>query len=157
MSRTEIQTWMSYYDISPSVKLFDHVSEEIEEEVELRKIIEQHEMALNPINVVFESLVNVLQEKRSMDELTESQEKTMVTEEVKKRTFSHILSYFQEEREEKIRELHSQWLTELQTYLRTTLEKMGNLHRDEVLYRISNRYRISGNSAILAILSLSSY
>lgn len=150
-NNNEIRTWMSYYSLTPSVKLYEYIPEDIEEEEVLRKIATRHESMLNPLDVVFESLVNILQEKISTEILTESENTMVLTKDVKKRAFVRIISYLRDDRENKLRELHSIWLNEVRTYLIKLYEELGDLQKDEVLYRVSYRFRVSGNSAIKAI------
>ena len=150
-----IQSWISLYELSPSLKLYDDMldSGNDAEIDEISGIVSNKSPSLNPIEVVLESLINVISENVSIDTLTSSEDKVLLNQEIRKKAAETILLFLKEDREQKLILMHKSWIEALVKFLRSLAESKGNLKMDEVLFRVSNRFRITASSAVRAVSS----
>jgi hypothetical protein len=151
----EISGFMRLFEMSPSLVLYeDMIETEGDERDELLGVIGDRGKSLNPIEVVVESIINAKSEEISMNQITSSREKVLITPNVRRQAISEILGWLQEEKETKLERLHESWLAELVSFLKHLLDSNPRLKTDELLFQVSRRFRISGISAIRAVLSI---
>lgn len=151
----QIANWMSLYELSPTLKLYDDM---IDEGVNIKiNGITKNTLSLpNPIEVVLESLLNILSENMSIETLTSSKDKIYLTKDIQNNAMNIIIEFTKTDKDRKLKHLHDLWIYKLIEFLQETYELYGNLKTDDVLYRISNKFRLSGTSATKAILSITS-
>ena len=68
-----------------------------------------------------------------------------------------IIDFLKEGKENKLKELHESWINEVLNYLNMLYREQGNIAINEVLYRVSDKFRISGESAIKATISVANF
>jgi len=151
----EIESFLDLYNYSPTLILFEplpdsNLSKEKEAISEIFKVSSKEK--LNPLDIVLESLVNVVSEHISCREVTHSRDKVLINSNVRNRAVEEILRLINGDKE-KLRELHREWLRMLVAFLKQLHPQ--NLKIDEVIFFVSNQFRISAVSAIRAIRSVS--
>lgn len=150
----QIEQWMDLYKTSPSLVLFEDMIDvdSEEEKQEFLKLIPPNE-TLNPIDVVLESLVNIISEKISSETITESEDKILINPIIRKKAVAVILDFLGRDYK-KVKMLHELWLKELLRFLRHLYKNTARMQIEEVLFQISKRFRISGISAIKTVSTI---
>lgn len=150
----QIEQWMDLYKTSPSLVLFEDMIDvdSEEEKQEFLKLIPPNE-TLNPIDVVLESLVNIISEKISSETITESEDKILINPIIRKKAVAEILDFLGRDYK-KVKMLHELWLKELSRFLRHLYKNTARMQIEEVLFQISKRFRVSGISAIKAVSTI---
>lgn len=149
----KIETWMEMYKLSPSLVLFDDLvgAEYVSQNEAVLGIIREYGESLNPIDVVLESLVNKISEKISSEILTTSKDKVLITLDIRQKAIDKILQFIKKDPRRRLKWLHQNWLAALINFIKVISENGGNLKREEVIFQVGRRFRISSISAIRAI------
>lgn len=148
-----INEWMKLYETNPSLKLYDVILDTSEETTKIINKISINSVP-NPIDVVFESLINVISEDYSSKNLTDSKNKVLINKEIIENASLELIKYLENSSYDEIKEIHDVWLNNVYNYIIELFNNIGNLQMDELLYRVGERYRISSKSAIKALNSL---
>lgn len=121
--------------------------EEIEEIAGMNK-----SKSLNPLDVVLESLINVLSEKFSIDTLTESKNTVYVDQSMEELAAQRIISLVKND-VSLLEEIHKKWLGGLRSFV-SGLKQKGAHTLHEAIFQVSLKFRISASSSLKAIASL---
>ena len=158
MMSLQVKEWMTLYKINPELKMYENLLvKNTEERIEEVIVGDNIRSTLNPIDVVLESLMNVLTESISIKEITTSQDTTYITKSLREHAKNIIIDFLKEGKENKLKELHESWINEVLNYLNMLYREQGNIAINEVLYRVSDKFRISGESAIKATISVANF
>lgn len=150
----ETRYFLELFNSSPTLVLFgdilnsDKVNGEIAEIVNIGKKEE-----LNPIEVVMESLVNVISEDISRKELTCAKDRILINKDVQNKAVETVLNIISANKL-KLKKLHSQWLDWLRSYLEQLYHEVKSRNVDEVIFLVGRRFRISSQSTIKALNSI---
>lgn len=152
----EIEDWMTMYDFAPSLVLFNDMiaDEHQKQEKAFQKIVEECKEELNPIGVVLESLVNVISEHLSAEKITSSEDKILVSTEIRQLAIDTVSQFIEKNPKARLKMLHQRWLMSLRKFTKDMSQKHGNIRIEEALFRICRRFRISGVSAIKGISAI---
>lgn len=149
-----IESWFALYEESPSLVLFDNLVTEdngdVDELLRNRATDIRH---LNPIEVVIESFINIISEGISKQTVTSSEDKVLITSSIRSKATHVVVQMLRTVSDQELSQMHERWLRNLIAYLEGQKDK-GDLKRDELIYLVSERFRISGNSATKAISSI---
>jgi|GEM_PF-3799818 len=110
------------------------------------------EKDLNPLEVVLESLVNVLSEKLSVGVLTSSRTMACVNNSTRQQAIEQIIKLVKNDGSI-LRKMHGAWLRELRDFL-NEMKVEGIQTLQEVLFKVSFKFRISATSSIKAIATV---
>ena len=150
----EITSIMQLYDESPSLVLYENLLEINEYNEKICNLLEVgQQQALNPIEVVLESVVNIFSEKVSSEEITHSEEKVLINQDMQNRAIQRIIDLIGNSRK-KLQELHRLWLEDLSDFLHKFFAERKQVNIDELVFEVSSKFRISSSSAIKAIASI---
>lgn len=150
----EIISIMQLYNDTPSLVLYEDLLEINEENERICELLEVgQQQALNPIDVVLESVVNIFSEKVSSEEVTHSEEKVLINQDIQNRAIQRVIKLIGGSRE-KLKELHRIWLEDLKAFLQQLYQTRKRMNIDEVIFVVSSKFRISSTSAIKAIVSV---
>jgi hypothetical protein len=156
--KEEIHSFMELYNYLPTLMLFENLladGDYLRKKENVSRILELSEEAkLNPIDVVLESLVNVVSEDISRQRLTHSTDKILINSDIRNTAVDRILTFVDND-ERKLRELHKAWLNRLKMFMKQLYQRDKNMKIEETIFRVSNQFRIAGLSAITAIASVS--
>jgi hypothetical protein len=155
MTDSNVEAIFQLYDTSPSLVLFESVSnEEYSKESEVvSSVCKLSERKLNPIEIVMESLINVFSEEISSKEITLTKESVLVNSRVRSLAVEKIIALINNDNSI-LKMLHDMWLDKLRSYLTQLYNERNHLTIDAVIFRVSNQFRISSLSAIKAIKSI---
>ena len=153
--KEKIESFIELYESSPSLVLFENLLDfDHKKEKEFSAILELGEQEkLNPVDIVLESLVNIISEEISRREVTHSEDKVLINRDIRNMAVEKILKFFGNNKT-KLRKMHQLWLGALKVFLNNLYEKRKNLKIDEVIFLVGSRFRISALSAIRAIASI---
>lgn len=153
--KRDVKSLMKLYDRNPTLVLFENLldSTYTREKENLSGILRLGEKEkLNPIDVVLESLVNVISEDISRRELTHSEDKVLINSDVRNMAVDEILESINNDKRKLIK-LHTMWMNALIEFLNELYQREGNLKLEEVIFLVSDQFRISALSGIKAIAS----
>jgi len=143
---------MQLYENLPNLVLYKDDLLQIEQAHYIEEIATtNNEENLNPIEVVLESLINVLSEK-SVDDSASLATTVYVDKSVQEIAIQKILNLVKEDATF-LKEMHKQWLKGLRSFL-STLQEKGVKTLQEATFQISLKFRISAKSSLTAISSL---
>jgi hypothetical protein len=154
----DIESLLRLYDYSPTLVLFENLvdSNLIKEEETLFEISQLGDKEkLNPIDVVLESLLNIISEDISYKQLTHSREKVLINSNVRKLAVERIWKAIGRDKM-KLKELHKEWLHMLAEFLTQLSRREKDMKIDKAIFLVSERFRISASSAIKAMVSINS-
>lgn len=144
---------MKLFDSSPTLVLYDSNLTTSKHEEKIEQILHSDEVRqLNPIDVVLESLLNVISEKFSSQTLTHSRKTFLINREMRNCAINKIMDMWQTN-PEILQELHRNWLEKLDDFI-SVLKKEGVKRIEDVIFQISLKFRISAISTMKAISSL---
>jgi hypothetical protein len=106
---------------------------------------------LNPIDVVLESLINVLSEKSISD--STHPVSTVYVDSVFQETAVQKIMGFAKEDATFLKDMHKEWLEGLRSFL-SALQEKGVETLQEAVFQVSLRFRISAKSSLKAMSSL---
>jgi NAD dependent epimerase/dehydratase family enzyme len=152
----EIESFLKLYEHSPSLVLYENLAKpfgnkENKTNLDISQLV--NEEKLNPIDVVLESLVNVISEEISRKEFTHSEDKVLINSRIRNLAAEKILKAINNDKE-RLRHLHQSWLQMLREFLRQLCQNERKLRIDRVIFEVSSRFRISSPSAIKAIATV---
>jgi hypothetical protein len=152
----ELDSLLRLYESSPTLVLFEglasmNYSKQKEIVSRISKVAGKEK--LNPIDVVLESLVNVVSEDVSREELTHSSDKVLINTKIRDLAVERIIKFVNDD-VNVLKMLHELWLGMLKGFIRQLINSRKNLGIEEVIYFVSTRFRISSLSAIRAIASI---
>jgi len=153
--KEEIESIIELYDYAPTLVLFENLLDfdYTKEKEKISKILEWGEQEkLNPIDVVLESLVNVISEEISRSELTHSEDKVLINRDIRNMAVEKVLRFIGNSKT-RLRKLHKLWLRALVAFLSQLHQERKNLKIDEAVFLVGSHFRISASSAIRAIAS----
>jgi len=107
---------------------------------------------LNPLDVVLESLINVLSEKLSVDTVTQSKDIVYVDKSMQELAAQEIVSLVKSDLSF-LKTIHRKWLEELCSFV-SGLKEKGTETIQEAIFQVSLQFRISASSGLKAIASL---
>lgn len=107
---------------------------------------------LNPLDVVLESLINILSEKLSIDTLTQSKSTAYVDKSMQELAVQKIISLARDD-VSFLEKMHKKWLEGLHNFMLRLKEK-GVYTLEEAIFQVSLRFRISASSSLKALVSL---
>lgn len=152
----EIESLLKLYDYSPSLILYGNILNS-DLTIEKRKIFEKIsnliQEELNPIDVVLESLVNVISEDISRRNWTHSEDKVLIDNKIRNHAVKVLLEIIDNDKE-KLKMLHKIWMQMLTEFLKEIHQQENNVNIDKVIFIVSERFRTSSLSAIRAITSI---
>jgi len=153
MSESElvIEELVRFYDESPSLVMYKSNVLKTPQNELIREIAENNR-DLNPIDVVLESLVNLLAERLSTENLTASKDTVCLDEPTQDLAVQRVRR-LAEENASFLEEMHTKWLEKLQTFL-SSLKEQGVQTVQEAVFQIGLRFRISTGSVLKAIASI---
>ncbi len=143
-----------YNEDTPKLILFDtHQPEEKE-----KRIIEQFSklngcIKTNPLDIVIESWINVMSEKISATTITFSSKKILLNNEVRNEAIESITKAIGSDGS-KLKAFHDLWLQKFANALRTLSKHDEKMTLDEAVVHLGKQFRISTNSALRAVLSI---
>lgn len=144
---------MELFDSSPILVLYDRNLATLKHNEELKQILHSSDAKqLNPIDVVLESLINVVSEKLSNETLTRSRKTVLVSKETYDLAIKEMLDILQKD-PTTLRELHRNWLEKLTSFI-SALKTKGVSRVEDVIFQISMKFRISATSSMKSISSL---
>lgn len=153
----KIESFMELYNHPvPSLLLFDNLLgiDYAKEKKMISKVLRiSEEKKLNPMNIVLESMINIAGERISSQTLTHSKDKVLINHDIRNRAVKNILQLIDNDPRE-LERFHESWLEKLTTFLRELHQNKKNLKMDEVIFLVSNKFRISAISTIEAIGSI---
>ena len=104
---------------------------------------------LNPIDVVLESLINILCEKISIDKVTRSTNAVLINRTTQEEAVQIIFSIIKED-ELFLQKIHDRWLSRLRDFIVESYNR-GTLNFSELMFQISMKFRINASSSLKAI------
>lgn len=148
-----IDELMQLYENSPNLKLYKDDLLEVEQSKHIEQIAGMYENGhLNPLDVVLESLINVLSEKLSIDSLTGSAKTVYVDKSIQELAMKKIVDIVRGD-VSFLKAMHDEWLRKLRFFL-SNLSKTGVQTLQEAIFQVSVKFRISASSSLRAINSL---
>jgi hypothetical protein len=153
---TELDSFLKLYESSPTLVLFEglastNYSKQKEIVSQISKVASKE--GLNPIDVVLESIVNVVSEDVSREELTHSRDKVLINSKIRDLAVERVIKFVNDDINV-LKMLHESWLGMLKDFIRQLLNSKKDLGIEEVIYLVGSRFRISSLSAIRAIASI---
>jgi hypothetical protein len=154
MDNAEIDALLDRSEFVPTLVLYDGLCEvQSAQKEEISTLASKVEKRLaNPLDVALESMINFQAEAISCKKYGCKTEKVIISHEIVAVAMNDIQSSFKDA--EELINLHDRWLQRLTTFLVKLYHIDKALSLDEVIYRVSEHFRISTNSAIRAITSI---
>jgi hypothetical protein len=156
-SNEEIAAFFELYKTSPTLILFDSVSDAVEKQEETAKLQIcqlKEDGKTNPLDIVLESLVNVVSEDISTNSLTYSKEKVLINNNVRKAAVERICNFIGNDAK-KLKIFHDLWLKQFSLFLKQLYESDNKLAVNRAAFLAGNYFRISTKSAIRVMISIS--
>ena len=148
-----VEDLMQLFDVSPDLILYKSDLLGTEQTQYIEEITEiNEEKNLNPLDVVLESLINVLSEKLSTDTLTQSATTVYVDKSIQELAIQKIIKFVRNDTHF-LEEIHKKWLERLHSFIMNLKEK-GVQTLQEATFQVSMRFRISAQSSLKAMNSL---
>lgn len=107
---------------------------------------------LNPLDVVLESLINVLSEKLSTDTITQSKSMVYINKSIKDLAAQEVASLVKKD-SSFLKEIHTKWLEGLRNFV-AGLRKRGVRTIQEATFQVCLKFRISASSSLKAMASI---
>jgi hypothetical protein len=151
-----LDSFLKLYEFSPTLVLFQGpVSMNCSKEKEIISRIFgfAEKERLNPIDVVLESLVNVVCEDISREELTHSNDTVLINSRIRDSAAQRIVELVSDD-VSVLKTLHKSWLSLLKNFIQQVLSSRKDIRIEEIIFLVGSRFRISSSSAIRAIASV---
>jgi hypothetical protein len=108
----------------------------------------------NPLDIVLESWLNVLSERISIKKVTFSNDKMLVNTKVNDEAVEEIKTMIGNDAS-RLKTFHDLWLKKFASALRTNATCDPKMTIDQAVMQLGKQFRISTNSALRAIVSIS--
>lgn len=148
-----VEDLMQLYEDSPNLVLYKNDLVKVKQRQYIEEIARMSEDEnLNPIDVVLESLINVLSEKLSIDTLTCSMTTAYMDKSIQELATQKVINLVKND-VSFLKEIHKEWLERLRIFL-SNLKEMEVQTLQEAIFQVSLKFRISAPSSMKAITSL---
>lgn len=148
-----VEELIGLYDEIPALALYKNDLFTVERTDLIARIpVATNDSSLNPLDVVLESLINILSEKVSIDTLIESKSLVYVDKSVQEQAVQRVISLLKDDMFF-LKEMHKRWLKELHTLIAKLVDD-GAQTIQEIVFQVGLRFRISALSSLKAIDSL---
>lgn len=148
-----IQELIALYNDSPHLILYKSDLLKTEQGKYVKEMAKLGEnQNLNPLEVVLESLINLLSEKLSIESMTHSRTVAYLDKSTQDLAVARIMKLCGEN-PSFFMQMHKAWLQELRNCL-IELKGIGVQTTEEATFRVSKRFRISGTSSLKAMTSI---
>jgi hypothetical protein len=142
-----------YNEASPKLILFD-VKQSNDEKSVLDQLSKFNpDVKANPMDIVFESWINVLSEKISETKVTFSSTRVLINSEVRDEAIQRIKDIVTKDAK-RIKTFHDLWLEKFIEDFKNFYECDRKITLEEVAIHLGKQFRISTNSALRAIISV---
>jgi len=144
---------MELYEEIPDLALYKNDLLTVEKADLIGRIsVAANDNSLNPLDVVLESLINILSEKVSVDTLTESKNLVYVDKSMQEQAVQRVVSLVKDD-VSFLKEIHKRWLKGLHTFVANLIGD-GVQNLQEIVFQVGLKFRISALSSLKAIDSL---
>lgn len=148
-----VEELIGLYDEIPDLALYKNDLFTVEKTSLIERIpVAANDSRLNPLDVVLESLINILSEKVSIDTQIQSKHLVYMDKSVQEQAVQRIISLIRDD-VTFLEGMHKRWLKELHTFV-TKLIGDGVQTVQEMVFQVGLRFRISALSSLKAIDSL---
>lgn len=143
-----------YDEETPKLILFDAQTSEEKEKLIIEKLSKLNGcIKANPLDIVLESWINVMSEKISRTKITFSNKRILLNDEVREEAIEKITKSICNDGL-RLKEFHDQWLKKFANALRKISEQDEKVTIDDAVVQLGKQFRISTNSALRAIISI---
>lgn len=148
-----VEELMELYEGSPNLVLYKNDLVEVEQRKYVEEIARMGEGEnLNPIDVILESLINIVSEKLSIDNLTHSMTTVYMDKSIQELATQKVIDFVKND-VSFLKEIHKEWLERLRIFL-SNLKEMRVQALHEAIFQVSLKFRISAPSSMKALTSL---